>query len=325
MGTQPVLLVWCCGGTEHRTRGLIYPPPKPCVGRPWHGCPWAPGPFGCVPSPSCPLRAGQDVVRSGHVRGEGAELGQPQGGRANRGCPRGLRASPGHTCGMQGTSDCLQGGSGGDWSPSMCRAATVGCQRYRSQGLAGGWGLDPAPEGSQHGAAISGGCGFPSGGGRRDAPRAGPETPPTPGSTNPAGSAGSGPAAASEAGSDLEAIVGSRRCRETTCPCVYCGGRRAATCRRDGAGAAAAPPVGPRAPCREGSCTQNPPSAGPGERQAKGSAGATAAEGLHGAGVCGGCSQSPLVGPPQGFSWLCGVQKGSWGCIRWRCRGEGRG
>lgn len=62
-----------------------------------------------------------------------------------------------------------------------------------------------------------------------------------------------------------------------------------------------APLVGPRAPRREGSCTQNPPSAGPGERQAKGSAGATAAEGLHGAGVLGGCSQSPLGGPPPGL------------------------
>lgn len=30
----------------------------------------------------------------------------------------------------------------------------------------------------------------------------------------------SGPAATGEAGSDLEAIAGSRRCRETTCPCL---------------------------------------------------------------------------------------------------------
>lgn len=135
-------------------------------------------------------------------------------------------------------------GLGGDQSPSMCRAASAGCQRYHSQGLAGGWGPHPAPEGSQHGAALlRGGAGshpagtgvMPPGQDRRH-----PQS-----STNPAGSSGSGSAAASEAGFDLEAIVGSRRCRETTCPCVYCGGRRAATCRRDGASTAGGAPRSP--------------------------------------------------------------------------------
>lgn len=40
------------------------------------------------------------------------------------------------------------------------------------------------------------------------------------------GCAGSSPVATSEASSDLEAIASSRRCRETTCPCVYCDGSR---------------------------------------------------------------------------------------------------
>lgn len=44
----------------------------------------------------------------------------------------------------------------------------------------------------------------------------------------PTGCAGSSPVATGEAISDLEGIVGSRRCWETTCLCVYCGWRRAA-------------------------------------------------------------------------------------------------
>lgn len=39
---------------------------------------------------------------------------------------------------------------------------------------------------------------------------------------------GSSLVATGEAISDLEEILGSRRCWETTCLCVYCGERRAA-------------------------------------------------------------------------------------------------
>lgn len=99
-------------------------------------------------------------------------------------------------------------------------------------------------------------------------------------SAPPAQGAGSGPAATSGAGSDLEAIAGSRRCRETTCPCLL---RREA--QRGRAAAAGAQP-------REDTAPETP---GLPERRAKGSAGA---EGLRGSREWGGGYSRSSVVPP---------------------------
>lgn len=123
--------------------------------------------------------------------------------------PRGAQVRTRGRCGRRGGCPCR-----GNRSPWPRRAAAPGCHLQRARGPPGQrisprrdlvWGRPPwraaghlpaGPAGA--GAALTGAAAKPLGGTTVE----------------------SGPAATSEAGSDLEAIAGSRRCRETTCPCL---------------------------------------------------------------------------------------------------------
>lgn len=121
--------------------------------------------------------------------------------------PAGPWAARGRTrgrCGPRGGCLCC-----GNRSPWLCRAAAPGCHLHCARGPSGDrilpwrdlvWGRPPW----------------------RAAGHLPPGLPGTGAAPEPLGgpTVESGPAATGEAGSDLEAIAGSRRCRETTCPCL---------------------------------------------------------------------------------------------------------
>lgn len=127
--------------------------------------------------------------------------------------------------------------------------------------------------------------------------------------------AASSPVAVSGASSDLEAIVGSRRCRETTCLCVYCGGRRQLQRAQGGCGPVPAPREAP-CPCPGGHGSAEPWA---GRAPGKGHCGSCGGGGAGGAGARErrGCGQDPLPWHPQGFAWLSAPA--------WPCQRQGRG